>query len=71
MTSAYPGLFPALLISAFLAPLGGLMAGIITYKEYSQHRLERGRALGEALLTAGFAMLVLTLCGAGAGFLFT
>ncbi len=41
------------------APVGALMAGTITYREYEQRRLGKGRALAEALRSGAVALLVL------------
>ena len=49
----------AVTVGAIFAPLGGLCAAIITYAEYSTHRLPEGRALREALRSAMLATLVL------------
>ena len=58
-----------LAIGAVFAPFGGLMAGIITYQEYRKHRLEPGRACGEAARAALFAFLVLLGIMAACGWL--
>ena len=46
-------------IGGIFAPLGGISAGIITYAEYSQHRLPKGRAAREALRSGAVATVVL------------
>ena len=46
-------------IGGIFAPLGGISAGIITYAEYSQHRLPKGRAAREALRSGAVAKVVL------------
>ena len=51
-----------LAIASILAPIGALMAGIITYIEYAKHGLENGRALREAFVTGSLALLLLTGC---------
>jgi hypothetical protein len=51
-------------IGGISAPLGGSSAGVITYLEYSQHRLPKGRAVREALRSGVVATLVmLTITG--------
>lgn len=56
-----------LAIGLIFAPLGAVMAGLITYTEYSQHRLPKGRAIREALISACFAFLILLLLTLAAG----
>jgi len=48
-----------LMIGLMFAPIGAIMAALITYGEYSQHRLPKGRVLREVLISAVFAFLVL------------
>ena len=62
-----PTLVIALAVGGLFAPLGALTAGIITYREYSRHRLEPGRAIGEALRSAAFALLILIGCAGALG----
>lgn len=54
---------------AVFAPLGGLCAGIITYAEYSRHRLAAGRAIreatGSALPATAILLAVAGLIGVG------
>lgn len=56
-----------LAVGLIFAPLGAVMAGLITYTEYSQHRLPKGRAIREALISACFAFLILLLLTLAAG----
>lgn len=60
----------ALTIALCFAPIGAIMAGIITYIEYAKHRLEKGRALREAAASAALAFLLLTACAVAGVFLF-
>lgn len=60
-----PTVVIALAVGGLFAPFGALSAGIITFREYSRHRLEPGRAAREALRSAAFALLFfLTLSAA-------
>lgn len=59
----------ALTVGVLFAPLGGLTAAIITYMEYSQHRLPQGRALREALRSGLFAFVVLVALTGAFGWL--
>jgi hypothetical protein len=48
-----------LAVALIFAPIGAVMAALITYQEYRQHRPGKGQALRDAMLAGAFAFAVL------------
>ena len=52
-----------LLLWAVFSPIAALMAGLITYIEYSDHYTERGPAIREALRSGVFTLTLFLVLG--------
>ena len=61
----------SLVLWLVFSPIAALMAGLITFAEYSHHYTERGPALREALRTAVSTLALFLLLGLVISFILT
>ena len=57
-----------LVVGLVFGALGGAMAFLITYEEYSHHHFDRRRLVRESLQAGGFAFVAILALALAAGF---